>query len=223
MVSVEERFARFSDAPLQVESLLNSTVAAVAWRRRRRTRLVGTGLAAALLVGAGVATAMTQLDTKSGAPTASTPSPSPSVQSEAEWQMDNAGYQDRLLVEAERHDNYVGSALDYKARSIVLYGTGDAPEQVAQMMEDHPASMDAVWSTVPFTAAQLEGAANSLSREIEFVRGAEFGPPFDAVVLLVLERDRGRIDEVTRRAESLTNIPVVVRVGEPIVDGSQHR
>jgi hypothetical protein len=71
---------------------------------------------------------------------------------EEDWDDVIAGYKDRLVGRAQRTVQYASSRVDVADHSLIIYGVGAAPADIADLLHNAPRGLTARWVCVPYSS-----------------------------------------------------------------------
>jgi len=189
-------------------------------QRRKRSAFVGAAASAALFAGTFVA--VTQLaqswDNDPVAVTSNDPPTSQSL-SDAEietWQRSVAAYTDKLVGTANGYENYAGSAYDNDRRTLTIYGVGQPTPEVSDVMNDHPDNITPTWVQVPFTAYELQAAAQAVLEHPAVVESS-VGKDYSHIEVN-LKPGSESSDEVERDLREVTEVPIRISTDLPLFE-----
>jgi hypothetical protein len=201
---------------------------AVVVRRRRDIAAAGIGVGCATLALGGVAFATIHGNDATPAATSAAPSSSPSesvslpgTQNPAfQWQMEIDGYESELLDAASSFANYSGARLDFDTRSLTVYGVGDAPGPVKEIMDQAPEGLVVKWVAVPYSEQELAQAVNDAMKAVPGAHSATFEQDYSGVVVIVekLPASAEKRVQLERAAERAASVPVRIIEGPAFTD-----
>jgi hypothetical protein len=213
-----EMESRFAPTPAAVADV------GVAVRRRQRTRTAaitaGVAVCAVVAIGGAALAANTFGDSSAPAgPTGTTSAPptdsttdSPTGDQNTAWQEEIQPYKRELVATARQHETYLGGALMFEDRALILYGeTTTAPADVAALIADAPDAVTVNWVQADFTMKQLEAARQDLMAQLPDVVSVALAPDFSALKVGILPEtlhaDRPALET---QAAQITSVPVVL-------------
>lgn len=213
--SAYKRLAASASGPLD-RAVIQRAVAA----RRRRRAVVASGTVGLAVVGTTVVvgtvtTASLPSDVAGPEPQAASSAhpgvtKSVDISREDHWQNFIQPYLRDLSAAAEAHDNFSGLELVYEQRAIVVYGTGEAPSDVASLFAQAPEGVAARWATVPYSVRVLTAAGDQLARVIPRVVAVQYVDHYSRIQLMIdgLPKDPAELRAFQDKARSVTDIPV---------------
>ena len=136
--------------------------------------------------------------------------PTSDLQAEFAWQGSIDGYTNELVTTAEQYDNYTGAAVKYSERAIIVYGAGQPPPEVAELLSRSPGNADARWVTVPYSKDELEQAGDELSKVIPRVTSTTYANDYSTIIVGVrgLPTTQSGMQRLRELAAQTTDIPV---------------
>lgn len=145
--------------------------------------------------------------------------PKSGLDAEFAWQSSIGAYKNELVVTAQRYDNYTGAALKYTERAIIVYGTGQPPPEVAELLSRPPAGTDARWVTMPYSNLDFQRAGNQLSKVIPGVVSTTSANDYSAIIVGVhgLPTTESGMQHLRELAAQTTDIPVTFEEQGPAI------
>jgi hypothetical protein len=218
MLDTDEAFRHLQDnvkaPPNAADRVLNKL------HQRRRRSMLASGAAGAALV-AGSLIAVTQSaghpanDSTPIASDAPTASPSLTETEIEEWQRSVDAYTDNLVNAANGHETYAGSAYDNERRTITIFGVGEPPPEVSKLISDHPDHITAMWVQVPYTASELQAAAQAVFQH-PAVGESSVGRDYSHIEVS-LKPNSGSSEDVAKELREFTDIPIRVSDDPPVI------
>lgn len=216
MLDTDEAFRHLQDT-VQAPPNAADLVLTKLHQRRRRSMLTSVAASAALVAGSLVVATQIAGDLgNDSTPIASDPpsvSPSLTDTQIEEWQRSVGAYTDKLLNAANSQENYAGSAYDNERRTITIFGVGDPAPEVSKLISDHPENITAMWAQVPYTASELQAAAQAVFQH-PAVGGSSVGQDY-AHIEVNLKRSSGPSEEIAKELREYTDIPIRISEDAP--------
>jgi hypothetical protein len=200
---------------------------AMAMRRRRHIAAAGVGVACATVALGGAALATIHGNDAASVPTSDPPPSSPSESyvipgTDApafQWQLEIDGYESELMGTASSFSNYSGGRLDFDSRSVIVYGVGQAPQPVTEIMNNAPEGLTVRWVEVPYSEQELAQATSAAMGAVPNAHSATFEQDFSGVVVIVETLPGSdRLAELEAMAERTASVPVRIIEGPAPVD-----
>ena len=125
-------------------------------------------------------------------------------------------YQNELIAAAEGYDNYSGARIVYQPLAVIIYGTGQPPPEVTDIINRPPTEVNARWVTVPYSKLELERAGNQLAAAIPRTMVIRYAHDYGSIIVGVhgLPTTEAGLQKLRDVAASISDIPVTFEDSE---------
>lgn len=129
------------------------------------------------------------------------------------WQLETSSYREQVLRLARSSPLFSGAELIPESQELRVFGLGEPPAAVANLVERAPENIRVVWRAAPYS---LEELLAEVRRLLSTQRGrvSGIGPRHDGSALLVTTTDRALLESGDPQAILGTVYPVVIEEGD---------